>query len=180
MTQQVLGMLSAGTAKLEEAAQSFRNALFVRARNVNAEQWAESQMFLAPAISAISTKTGNNALADEAIAAYRTARELFTRDAFRSDWRRVSSGLATALQGKGILRQDGKLMYEAEAILKEVLADTDRTNEPLTWASAMKDIATLQFVLGTTHMNRRKSRSRSAATIWRSRSTGSPAVSWTR
>ncbi len=35
-----------------------------------------------------------------------------------------------------------------------MLADTDRAKDPLAWASAMKDIATIQFMLGTTHMNK--------------------------
>jgi hypothetical protein len=66
----------------------------------------------------------------------------------------VSSGLAMALQGKGILTQDDKILMEAEAIYQEVLAATDRAKAPLDWASAMKDIATIQFMLGTTHQNK--------------------------
>ena len=34
------------------------------------------------------------------------------------------------------------------------MAATDRANAPLDWASAMKDIATIQFMLGTTRMNK--------------------------
>ena len=93
-------------------------------------------------------------LADEAIAAYRAAREVFTREAFPSDWMSVSSGLAMALQGKGILKQDVTILREAEAIYKEVMAATDKDKAPLDWASAMKDIATIQFMLGTTRMNK--------------------------
>jgi hypothetical protein len=59
-----------------------------------------------------------------------------------------------ALQGRGILTQDVGVLTEAEAIYREVMAATDRDTSPLDWAAAMKDIATIQFMLGTTRMNK--------------------------
>ena len=123
-------------------------------KNGCAEQWAESQQLLASTLSAIASKTSDPLLADEAIAAFRAARDVFTREAFPSDWMPVSSGLASALQGKGILKQDVKILEEAEVIYKEVMSATDKDKAPLDWAAAMKDIATIQFMLGTTRMNK--------------------------
>ena len=34
------------------------------------------------------------------------------------------------------------------------MAATDREKSPLDWAAAMKDIATIRFMLGTTRMNK--------------------------
>ena len=59
-----------------------------------------------------------------------------------------------ALQGKGILTQDVSVLREAEAIYREVLAATDRNKAPRDWASATKDVATIQFMLGTTLMDK--------------------------
>ena len=154
MTQQIIGMMKQDQQSLERAAAAFRSALEVRARDINAEQWAESQQLLASTLSAIASNKADPLLADEAITAYRAAREVFTREAFPSDWRSVSSGLASALQGKGILKQDVKILEEAEVIYKEVMSATDKDKAPLDWAAAMKDIATIQFMLGTTRMNK--------------------------
>ena len=154
MTLQVIGMMKSDTGLLEQAADAFRQALEVRARETNAEQWADSQQLLASTLSALASTKNDEKLANEAIAAYRAARDVFTREAFPSDWMSVSSGLASALQGKGIMKQDETLLKEAEAIYNEVLAATDRAKSPLDWAAAMKDIATIQFMLGTTHMNK--------------------------
>ena len=110
--------------------------------------------FLASTLSTLASTKADAMLSDEAIAAYRAARDVFTREAYPSDWMMVSSGLAMALQGKGILKQDVVVLEEAETIYKEVLAATDRAKAPLDWASAMKDIATIQFMLGTTRMDK--------------------------
>ena len=154
MTLQVLGTMKSDTAMVEQAAAAFRAALEVRTRSVNAELWAESQQLLASTLSGLASSKGDTALADEAIAAYRAAREVFTREDFPQDWRSASSGLAMALQGRGILTQDLGILTEAESIYREVMAATDRQSAPLDWAAAMKDIATIQFMLGTTRMNK--------------------------
>ncbi len=154
MTLQAVGMLNSEDVLVEQAADAFRNALTVRRKDINAAQWAESQQLLASALSSMASSKADLKISSEAIAAYRSAREVFTREAYPGAWMSVSSGLATALQGKGILTQDTMIMMEAETILKEVLAATDRSKAPLEWAFAMKDIATIQFMLGTTRMNR--------------------------
>ena len=154
MTLQIIAAMKSDNAMLEEAAKAFRAALEVRTRDVNAELWAESQQLLASTLSSLASAKSDPALSDEAIAAYKAAREVFTRDAFPADWRSASAGLASALQGKGILEQDVAVFKEAESIYKEVLSSTDREAAPLDWAAAMKDIATIQFMLGTTIMDK--------------------------
>lgn len=154
MTLQVVGQMKSDSALLEQAAAAFRNALSVRRKEINAEQWAESQQLLASTLSALASHHSDVTLSDEAIAAYRAAREVFTRDAFPADWLSVSSGLASALQGKGILLQDVVVLREAETIYKDVLAATNRASDPRQWTAAIKDIATIQFMLGTTVMDR--------------------------
>lgn len=59
-----------------------------------------------------------------------------------------------ALKGKGILKQDVAIIEAAEAIYRDVLSVTGRTASPLHWTSASKDIATIQFMLGTTRMDK--------------------------
>lgn len=154
MTEQVIGVMQQDQARLEKAAAAFRAALEVRAKSINAEQWADSQQQLASTLSAMASAKADPALSDEAIAAYRAAREVFTREAFPADWMSVSSGLAMSLQGKGILKQDVGILNEAKAIYEEVMAATNKETAPLDWAGARKDIATIQFMLGTTRMNK--------------------------
>jgi hypothetical protein len=46
------------------------------------------------------------------------------------------------------------VLREAETIYKDVLAATNRASDPRQWTAAIKDIATIQFMLGTTVMDR--------------------------
>lgn len=154
MTLQVLSAMKADPSLLDEAASAVRSALMVRTRDVNAELWAESQQLLASITASMASARADVKLADEAIAAYRAAREVFSREAFPQDWLSASSGLASALQGKAVLTQDLATFREAETIYRDVLTAVDRDRAPLDWAAAMKDMAVIQFMIGTTAMDK--------------------------
>lgn len=151
---QALGQRESNEFYIRQSIARFQDALKVRTRMASPFEWAETQRLLAFSLSSLASETGDLSLAEESIQAYREARLVYDSTLHPKEWRRASAGLSSALQGYGILKQDPEMFFEAKGIIEELLSRTKKSDESDEWASLMRDLATLQFMIGTTLHNR--------------------------
>lgn len=151
---QALGQMESDELYIRQSVARFQDALTVRTRTASPFEWAETQRLLAFSLSSLASATGDLSFAERSIQAYREVRLVYDSTLHTKEWRRASAGLSSALQGFGILKQDPEMFFEAKGIIEELLSRTKQSDEADEWASLMRDLATVQFMIGTTLRDR--------------------------
>ena len=82
-----LGERESGTARLEEAAAAYREALEELTRGRVPAEWAAAQMGLGNALSRLGEREGGTARLKQAVTAYLAALEELTRERIHSNGR---------------------------------------------------------------------------------------------
>jgi tetratricopeptide (TPR) repeat protein len=108
-------MSESGTARLEEAVASNRDALKELTRERAPVQWATAEASLGNALWMLGLHGGGTARFEEAVVAYRAALQEQTRDRVPSQWAATEIGLGNALAALGD-RESGTARLE-EAVL---------------------------------------------------------------
>ncbi|MDR2863264.1 MAG: DUF4062 domain-containing protein, partial [Puniceicoccales bacterium] len=133
-------------APLQDAAQSFKNALPGSPRDVSARQWAIVQNKQAAALNALAAVSAPGERARLAGSAERVCRNVLEaqiRTTLRREWAAASHNLGAALSGRAAA-VDGdraRLLDEAVQAFRNALEVRTRKDLPLEWAQTQSEIA---------------------------------------
>jgi tetratricopeptide (TPR) repeat protein len=143
-----LGERESGTANLEEAVATFREALTEQTRERAPLGWAGTQVGLGTALQALGWRESGTSKLQEAIVAYRKALKEFTRERVPLRWAATQDNLGNALKKLGARESDTARLDEAVAAYREALKEFTRERAPLEWARAQHNLGSALVALG--------------------------------
>ena len=143
---QTFGERETGTAKLEEAAAAFREALKEWTRERKPHLWAATQSNLGSALRALGDR--ETAKLEEAVVAFREALKEETRERVPFGWAKTQSNLGNALLDLGGRESGTAKLEEAVAAFHEVLEIVTRERVPLEWARTQANLGLALVALG--------------------------------
>jgi tetratricopeptide (TPR) repeat protein len=140
----------AGIRLLLDAVETYRQALTVRTRDQLPQDWAATQNNLGAALQELGTRADDDTagadLLSQAVAAYRKALQVYTREHLPQSWAMTQNNLGNALKAQGI-RMDGdegvKLLTEAEAVYRKALEVRTPEALPKQWAETLQNLSQL-------------------------------------
>ena len=109
-------------------------------RTSDATDWARTQNNLGTALSSLGELTGSGERLEEAVAAYRAALEVYTRDEMPADWAGMQNNLGTTLSMLGELTGSGERLEEAVAAYRGALEVYNRDEMPAGWAMTQNNL----------------------------------------
>jgi tetratricopeptide (TPR) repeat protein len=128
----------------------YREALTLAPREKFPETWARIQMDLGVAfVDASITELGKGNAAESdrhqeaAISAYRSAQQIFTKEAGFPDWAKAQQRLAYALSDRETINPDQNFQAEGVSAMRELLCLLDRQRQPAEWSEAQTDLGNL-------------------------------------
>jgi uncharacterized caspase-like protein len=130
----ILGWRESGTARLEAAVATDREALGEFAQQRARLDWASTQTNLGNALRSLGEREGDATHLEEAVAAFREALREQTRERAPLDWAKTQSFLAVALWRLGERESGPTHLQEAVAAEREALKELTRERWPLDWA----------------------------------------------
>ena len=143
---QTFGERETGTAKLEEAAAAFREALKEWTRERVPDPWASAQNNLGIALQTLGGRETGTAKLEEGTAAFREALKEWTRERKPHLWAATQSNLGSALRALGD-RETAKL-EEAVVAFREALKEETRERVPFGWAKTQSNLGNALLDLG--------------------------------
>jgi tetratricopeptide (TPR) repeat protein len=144
----VLGEREAGTAKLEQAVATYREALKEFTRERVPLDWAMTQNNLGNALRSLGERESGTAKLDEAVAAYREALKERTRERVPLDWAETQNNLAGALVHLGSRGTGTAKLEQAVVAFREALNEVTRERDRLRWAMIQSNLGSALVVLG--------------------------------
>ena len=152
----IFGRRESGTAILEEAVVTFREALKERTRERVPLDWAMTQTNLGAALFRLGERESATAKLEEAIAAYRQALKERTRERAPLEWATTQRNLGNALFRLGERESGTATFEEAVAAYRAALKEWTRELAPLQWALTNNDLGVALFSLGWREGDRAK------------------------
>ena len=145
-----------GDKLLEDAVAAYRSALEVWTKADLPQFWARTQYNLGIALQELWRRSGNKEedrkLLEGAVAAYRSALEVWTKADLPQDWARTQNDLATALKelgrGSSDNEQGRKLLEGAVAAYRALLEVYTKADLPQNWARTQNNLAIALQELG--------------------------------
>src|SRR5256884_1569915 len=136
----IFGRRESGTAILEEAVVTFREALKERTRERVPLDWAMTQTNLGAALFRLGERESGMAKLEEAVAAYRHALKERTRERAPLEWATTQRNLGNALFRLGERESGTAKLEEAVVAHREALKEWTRERVPLQWALTQNDL----------------------------------------
>jgi tetratricopeptide (TPR) repeat protein len=143
-----LGERESGTAKLEQAAAAYREALTELTRERAPLDWAVTQNNLGTALSSLARRESGTAKLEEAVGAFREALKELKRERAPLDWAMTQSNLGNALSSLGRRERRRAKLEEAVAAYREALEEFTRERAPLDWAGTQNNLGNALMSLG--------------------------------
>jgi tetratricopeptide (TPR) repeat protein len=146
-----------GRRLLEGAVAAFRFALEVETKADPPQSWATAQNNLGGALSELGTRSGGEEeegrkLLEGAVAAFRSALEIFTKADLPQPWAQTQNNLGAALYELGT-RSGGeegrKLLEDAVAAFRSALEVFTKADLPQPWAMTQYNLGLALYQLGT-------------------------------
>ncbi|SNY54610.1 Tetratricopeptide repeat-containing protein [Pseudooceanicola antarcticus] len=109
---------------------------------------ATAQNDFGNALSDLGARESGTARMEEAVAAYRAALEIRTRETVPLDWANAQNNLGTALRGLGARQSGTARLEEAVAACRAALEVLPRETVPLDWAGTQNNLGTALRDLG--------------------------------
>jgi tetratricopeptide (TPR) repeat protein len=143
-----LGERESGTARLDEAITTYREALKERTRERVPLNWAMTQNNLGSALQTLGARESSTTRLDEAVAAFREALKEYTRECVPLDWAMTQNNLGNALAALGVRESGTTRLEEAVAAFREALKEYTRERVPLDWAMTQNNLGNALQILG--------------------------------
>jgi uncharacterized caspase-like protein len=102
----------------------------------------------AEALQSLGDATGDRAMLERAVTAYKAILDRIPRGEEGRDWAITRNNMAVVLQTIGELSEEGKELEEAVAIFRDSLAILEREGDRTNWAAAQNNIGNVLLVLG--------------------------------
>jgi uncharacterized caspase-like protein len=135
-------------AALQEAIDSYGNALRLAPHEQRPLDWAITQNHLGRALATLGWRESGTARLEAAVAADREALGEFERERARLDWARTQTNLGNVLVSLGE-RESGTARFEqAVAAFREAAREQTRETAPLDWAKTQSSLAVALWRLG--------------------------------
>ncbi len=145
-----------GGKLLQEAIAVYRSALEVSTKADLPQDWARIQNNLGTALKELGKRNGDkeegDKLLEDAVAAYRSALEVYTKADLPQDWAGTQNNLGTALQELGMPNageESRKLLEGAVAAYRAALEVYTKVDLPQNWARTQNNLGTALQELGT-------------------------------
>lgn len=139
-----------GDIAFAQEAFAFSEAELARLTEDDHQGRATAQYWHARALQLLGSRVGSDAMIEGAIAEYRSATSLWTRERASLSWAQAQSGVASALRVLGQRRDDPSLIEEALRTYDSVLEEFTREKTPLNWARTKNSIGATLRALGET------------------------------
>lgn len=143
-----LGLLESGTARLEEAAMTYRLALEELTEDLALPPRTTARYNLGYALSTIGERGSDPAPVEEAIAFYRLVLEEISRDHGPHEWAVVQNRLGHALSLLGQLEREPTRFEEAIAAFHLAQEEFTRDYDALLWAAVQQNLGIALAFLG--------------------------------
>ena len=145
-----------GRKLLEQALAAFKSALEVYTKADLPQDWALTQNNLGLVLHDLGTRSGGGGkggkLLEQAVAAYQSALEVYTKADLPQDWARTQNNLGFALWDLGTRsggEEGGKLLEQAVAAYQSALAVYTKADLPQDWARTQNNLGFALWDLGT-------------------------------
>jgi tetratricopeptide (TPR) repeat protein len=135
-----LGCVSVESSLLQESIRVWRQLLPKIAKRDRSDNWAMEQNNLGSALAALGEREEGTARLEEAVAAYRAALEVRTRDRVPLDWAMTQNNLAAVLVTLGEREEGTARLEQAIAAFRAVLEVRMRDRVPLDWARTQNNL----------------------------------------
>ena len=143
-----LGTREAGTDRLEQAAEAYREAITIYTQRDASFQWARVQHSLGLTLAGLAGREGGTKRLVQAVAAYRAALEVLTRERKPRYWAAVQGNLGTGLRRLGELETGTARIEDAIAAHRAALEVFTRERAPDDWAFAQDNLGNALSILG--------------------------------
>jgi tetratricopeptide (TPR) repeat protein len=134
--------------RLEPLADRLKRALEDPVLDLDPGQRAGLWFSLGVALAQIGEQRGDNAALRAAVAAYRAALEVYTRERAPMQWAMTQNNLGNALQTLGARRGDDDALRAAVAAFRAALEVYTRERVPLQWATTQTNLGNALLTLG--------------------------------
>jgi tetratricopeptide (TPR) repeat protein len=146
-----------GPKLLQDAIAAFRSALEVYTKAHQPQNWAAAQNNLGAALRALGIHSGAGAeegpkLLQDAVAAFRSALEVYTKADLPQNWAAAQNNLGAALQALGIrsgAEEGPKLVRDAVAAYRSALEGRTKADLPQDWAQTQYNLGLALYEFGT-------------------------------
>jgi tetratricopeptide (TPR) repeat protein len=152
----IFGRRESGTAILEEAVATFREALKERTRERVPLDWAMTQTNLGAALFRLGERESGTTKLEEAVGAYRQALKERTPERAPLEWAATQRNLGNALFRLGERESGTAKFEEAVTAYRTALKEWTRELAPLQWALTNNDLGVALFSLGWREVDRAK------------------------
>jgi tetratricopeptide (TPR) repeat protein len=150
-----VGDVQVAQGDLAGAPKSYREALAIRDRLAQSDPgnagWqldlAQTQNNLGLALQALGERESGTAKLEEAVAAYRAALTVLTRDRVPLYWATTQNNLGLALQALGERESGTARLEEAVAAFRNALQERTRERVPLDWAATQTNFRNAEKLL---------------------------------
>ena len=149
----VLGKRESGTARLEGAAQAYKQALLERTRERVPLNWAETQNNLGIALKALGERESGTARLEDAVLAYEKALLERTRERVPLGWAETQNNLGNALRTLGERENSTARLEDAVQAFERALLEWTRERVPLNWAITQNNLGSALAALGQRESN---------------------------
>jgi tetratricopeptide (TPR) repeat protein len=148
VTLSTLGERESGTARLEEAVSTYRDALQEYTRERVPLNWAGTLNNLGNVLSALGGRESGTTRLEEAVSIYRDALQEYTRELVPLDWATTQNNLADALATLGARESGTARLEEAVSVFRDVLREFTRELMPLRWAGTLSNLGSALATIG--------------------------------
>ena len=135
-----LGQRESGTARLEEAVEAYRAALYGYTRERAPLEWAMAQNNLGTALTTLGERESDTARLEEAVEAFRAAMQEYTRERVPLDWAMTQNNLGAVLTMLGERESGTARLDEAVEAYRAALLEYTRERVPLDWAMTQNNL----------------------------------------
>ena len=143
-----LGQRESDTARLEEAVETFRAALFERTRERAPLEWAGTQNNLGATLQSLGKRASGTALLEQVVEAYRAALEVLTRERLPLEWAMTQNNLGNALHDFGERESGTARLEQAVEAYRAALLEYTRERVPRDWAMTQNNLGNTLRALG--------------------------------
>lgn len=145
---QILGERDSDTARLEQAATAYRDALKQQTRDRVPMEWAMTQNNLGTALQTLGNRDSDTARLEQAVTAYHDALKERTRDRAPMDWAMTQNNLGNALQSLGERDSGTARLEQVVTAFDNALKELTRDRMPMQWATTQHNLGNALRVLG--------------------------------
>jgi tetratricopeptide (TPR) repeat protein len=136
-----------------------RGGLALTSRTKSAQDWATTQTNLGLALQSLGIRSGGSEGREQleaAVAAYRSALEVYSKEQLPQDWAATQNNLGAALKNLGIRSGGSEQLEAAVAAYRSALEVRTKEQLPQQWAMTQKNLAFVltQFAELSTDENR--------------------------